>query len=244
MMHKYKLYKVICLIAFCMVIYAPVSAQESSQFSFGAKVGIGSSGLAVDYLQPLGQARTTFSVGGFARYQAPLSWLGVNAELKYAQAGGADVNPRLFYFKDNPMLGIPELNKTLERTDLMMHRLEVPVTAHFTPPLFDGNIKPVIIVGPSVGFTLGSKAINRYRWDFEGAPNDLLTVTQSDMKDRTNAMDIAGVFGLGFDIEAEPVSYSIGATYRMSFTNTNTYKYSLYSNYTFNTAEIFFAVKF
>ena len=227
-----------------MVIYAPVSAQESSQFSFGAKVGIGSSGLAVDYLTPLGQARTTFSVGGFARYQAPLSWLGVTAELKYAQAGGADVNPRLFYFKDSPMLGIPELNKTLERTDLMMHRLEVPITAMITPPGFEGSIKPVIIVGPSVGFTLGSKAINRYKWDFEGAPNDLLTVTQDDMKDRIQMMDLAGVFGLALDIAAEPVSFSIGATYRMSFTNTNTYKYSLYSHYQFNTAEVFVAVKF
>jgi len=226
-----------------MVICTPLRAQEESSFSFGIKVGFGSSGLAVDYLQPLGQARSAISAGGFARYQA-LTWLYVNADLKYSQAGGADVNPRLFYFKDNPMLGIPELNKTLERTDMMMHRIEIPITAMMTPPGFDGSIKPVIIVGPSLGFTLGSKAINRYKWDFEGAPNDLLTVTEDDMTDRIQMMDVAGVFGLGLDIEAKPVSFSFGATYRMSFTNTNTYKYSLYSNYTFNTAEIFLAVKF
>lgn len=226
-----------------MVICAPIAAQEDSKFSFGLKFGVGSSGLAVDYLQPLGQARTTFSAGGFAQYQA-LTWLGVNADLKYSQAGGADVNPRLFYFKDNPMLGIPELNKTLERTDLIMHRIEVPVTAIISPPNFEGTIKPVLILGPSFGFTVASTAINRYKWDFESAPNDLLTVTQDDMKDRTNMMDVAGVFGLGLDIESKPVSFSIGATYRMSFTNTNTYKYSLYSNYTFNTAEVFLAVKF
>jgi hypothetical protein len=228
-----------------MVIYAPLTAQNesTSKFSFGAKVGFGSSGLALDYLQPLGQARTTFSVGGFAQYQI-FSWLGVNADLKYAQAGGANVNPRLFYFKDNPMLGIPELNKTLERTDLIMHRIEVPITALITPPNFEGTIKPVLILGPSVGITVASKAINRYRWDFEAAPNDLVTVTQDDMKNRTQMLDLAGVFGLGLDIAAKPVSFSFGATYRMSFTNTNTYLYSLYGNYTINTAEVFFAVKF
>jgi hypothetical protein len=226
-----------------MVIYAPVNAQDETPFSFGAKVGLGRSGLAVEYLQPLGQARTTFSVGGFARYQV-LTWLGVNADLMYAQAGGADVNPRLFYFKDNPMLGIPELNKTLERTDFLMHRIELPITALITPPNFEGAIKPVLILGPSFGFTVKSTAINRYRWDFEAAPNDLITVTQDDMKDRIQALDVAGVCGLGVDIEAEPVSYSIGVTYRMSFTNTNNYMYSLYSNYTFNTAQVFIAVKF
>ena len=146
MMYKHKLYKVIVLIALCMVIYAPVIAQDESTFPirFGAKVGIGSSNLAVDYLQPLGQARTTISIGGFAQYLF-FNWLGVNLDLMYAQAGGANVNPRLFYFKDSPMLGIPELNKSLERTDLLMHRIEIPITANISIPNFEGNIKPILI---------------------------------------------------------------------------------------------------
>jgi hypothetical protein len=228
-----------------MVIYAPLTAQDATVFpiSFGAKVGLGSSGLAVDIFQPLGQTRTTISIGGFAQYQV-FGWLGVNADLMYSQAGGSNVNPRLFYFKDNPMLGIPELNKSLERTDLLMHRIEVPITAHISPPNFEGNIKPVLILGPSFGFTVKANAINRYKWDFEAAPNDLITVTQDDLKDKIKAMDIAGVFGLGLDFNASPVSFSIGATYRMSLTETNNYKYSLFTHYTFNTTQIFFAVKF
>lgn len=244
MMYKHKLYKVIGLIVLCMVIYAPLTAQENlSPFRFGAKFGIGSSSLAVDYLQPLGQTRTTISIGGFAQYQLS-GWLAINADLMYAQAGGANVNPRLFYFKDNPMLGIPELNKSLERTDLLMHRIELPITAHITPPNFEGTIKPVLIIGPSFGYTFKAIAINRYRWDFESAPNDLVTVTQDNLKEKLNSLDVAGVFGLGLDFDAKPVSFSIGATYRMSFTETNNYMYSLFSNYTFNTAQIFFAVKF
>ncbi|MCX6254965.1 MAG: porin family protein, partial [Bacteroidia bacterium] len=245
MMQKYKLFKAIGLIALCIVIYAPVIAQDESTFPirFGAKVGIGSSNLAVDYLQRLGQARTTISIGGFAQYGF-FNWLSVNLDLMYAQAGGANVNPRLFYFKDNPMLGIPELNKSLERTDLLMHRIEIPITANISLPNFEGNIKPILILGPSFGFTVKANAINSYKWDFEAAPNDLVTVTQDDLKDKIQSLDVGGVFGFGVDFDAKPVSYTLGVTYRMSFTETNNYRYSLFPNYTFNTAQVFFAVKF
>ena len=245
MIYKHKLYKAIGLIALCMVIYAPVIAQDESTIPirFGAKVGIGSSNLAVDYFQPLGQARTTISIGGFAQYRF-FNWLGVNLDLMYAQTGGANVNPRLFYFKGNPMLGIPELNKSLERTDLLMHRIEIPITANISIPNFEGNIKPILILGPSFGYTVKAKAINSYKWDFEAAPNDLITVTQDDLKDKIQSLDVGGVFGFGVDFDAKPVSYTLGITYRMSFTETNNYKYSLFPNYTFNTAQVFFAVKF
>jgi hypothetical protein len=245
MMYKHKLYKVIGLLVLCMVIYAPLNAQDTSDspFSFGAKIGIGSSGLALDYLQPLGQTRTTISIGGFAQYRL-FGWLAINADLMYAQAGGSNVNPRLFYFKDSPMLAIPELNKSLERTDLLMHRIELPITAHITPPSFEGTIKPVLIIGPSFGYTIRANAINRYRWDFDSAPNDLLTITQDNLKKKLNSLDVAGIIGIGGDFNIKPVHFSLGVTYRMSFTETNNYMYSLYSNYTFNKVEVFFAVKF
>ena len=245
MMHKYKLYKEIGLIVLCMVIYAPLTAQDItiSPFRFGVKVGIGSSSLAVDYLQPLGQARTSISGGAFAQYWFK-SWLGINLDLIYSQAGGANVNPRLFYFKENPMLGIPELNKSLERTDLLMHRIDMPVTAQISLPNFSGSIKPVLILGPAFGYTIKANAINTYRWDFEAAPNDLVTVTQDDLKDKIQSLDVGGLFGFGVDFDAEPVSYTFGVTYRMSFTESNNYMYSLFPNYTFNTAQVFFAVKF
>jgi len=245
MMYKHKLYKVIGLLVLCMVIYAPLNAQDTSDspFSYGVKIGIGSSGLALDYLQPLGQARTTISIGGFAQYWF-YNWLGVNLDLMYTQAGGANVNPRLFYFKGNPMLGIPELNKSLERTDLLMHRIEIPITANISIPNFEGNIKPILILGPSFGYTVKANAINSYKWDFEAAPNDLITVTQDDLKDKIQSLDVGGVFGFGVDFDAKQVSYTLGVTYRMSFTETNNYKYSLFPNYTFNTAQVFFAVKF
>lgn len=244
MMYKHKLYKVIVLIALCMVIYAPLTAQDVtvSPFSFGAKFGVGSSCLAVDGLQQLGQARTTISAGGFAQYRV-LGWMGINIDLMYAQAGGSDVNARLFYFKDNPMLGIPELYKSLERTDFLMHRIEVPLTARITPPNFEGTIKPVFILGPSFGYTFNATAINSYKWE-TGEYDEMLTVTQDDVKDKVKSTDFAAVFGFGLDIDAKPVSFTIGATYRMSFTESNNYLYSLYQNYTFNTAEVFLAVKF
>ena len=243
-MRKHKLYKVICVIAFCMVIYAPLTAQDdsASPIRYGVKVGFGSSSLAVDY-QQLGQARTTISIGAFAQCRL-FNWFDINAELNYSQAGGTNVNPRLFYFKESPMLGIPELNKSLERTDLLMHRVELPVTAHISPIDFQGSIKPVLIIGPSLGYTVRANAINYYRWDFEGAPNDLLTVTQDNLKKKLNALDVAGVFGLGFDVTAKPVSFTLGITYRMSFTETNNYMYSLYQNYTYNITQVFLAVKF
>ena len=245
MMYKHKLYKVIGLITLCMVIYAPLTAQNISisPFRFGLKMGIGSSSLAVDYLQPLGQARTTISGGVFVQYWHT-SWLGVNLDLMYSQAGGANVNPRLFYFKDSPMLSIPELNKSLERTDLLMHRIEMPITAQISLPNFSGSIKPVLIFGPAFGYTIKANAINTYRWNFEAAPNDLITVTQDDLKDKIQSLDVGGLFGFCVDFDAEPVSYTLGITYRMSFTETNNYMYSLFPNYTFNTAQVFFALKF
>ncbi len=245
MMYKHKLYKVIGLIMLCMVIYTPLTAQDAtiSPFSFGPKVGIGSSGLALNYLQPLGRARTTISIGGFAQYKL-LGWLAINADLVYTQAGGSDVSSRLFYFKDSPMLAIPELNKSLYRTDLLLHRVELPVTAHITPPGFEGNVRPVLIIGPSFGYTVKANAINWYKWDFESAPNDLMTVTQDNLKSKLNKMDLAGIIGFGGDFDLKPVPFSLGVTYRMSFTETNNYMYSLFSNYTFNRVEVYFAVKF
>jgi hypothetical protein len=243
-MYKHKLYKVIGLIMLCMVFITPLTAQDSTvpPFSYGVKVGIGSSGLALDYMQPLGQTRTTISAGLFAQYRLA-GWLASNADRLYAQAGGSNVNSRLFYFKESPMLGIPELNKTLDRTDLLMHRVEIPVTAHITPPGFEGSVRPVLIIGPSLGYSIRSNAINWYRWDFESAPNDLVTVTQDDLKSKLNSMDVAGVIGFGGDFDLKPVAFSLGVTYRMSFTETNNYMYSLFSNYTFNRVEFYFAVK-
>ncbi|MGE5406154.1 MAG: porin family protein [Methanosarcina sp.] len=244
MMYKHKLYKVIGLIMLCMVIITPLTAQDSTipPLSYGVKVGIGSSGLALDYMQPLGQTRTTISAGLFAQYRVA-GWLAINADLLYTQAGGSNVNSRLFYFKDSPMLGIPELNKTLDRTDLLMHRIEMPVTAHITPPGFEGSVRPVLIIGPSFGYSIRTNAINWYRWDFESAPNDLVTVTQDNLKSKLNNMDVAGVIGFGGDFDLKPVAFSLGVTYRMSFTETNNYMYSLFSNYTFNRVEFYFAVK-
>jgi len=125
-----------------------------------------------------------------------------------------------------------------------MHRIEIPITANISIPNFEGNIKPILILGPSFGYTVKANAINSYKWDFEAAPNDLITVTQDDLKDKIQSLDVGGVFGFGVDFDAKQVSYTLGVTYRMSFTETNNYKYSLFPNYTFNTAQVFFAVKF
>lgn len=243
MMHKYKLYKVICLIAFCIVLITPLAAQEeaTTTLTYGPKISIGTSSLSVDYLRPLGQSRTIFSFGGFAQYWFS-DWLGINTDLMYTQAGGSDLNSRLFYFKDDPMLGIPELNKYLERTDLLIHRIELPITGLFTLPNVPG--RPIFMLGPSFGFNVKSTAINTYRWDFEDAPNDLLTVTQDNLKEKIQRADLGAVMGIAFDVKSDPINLMIGLNYRMSFTNTNNYKYSLYSNYAFNNAQIFVALKF
>jgi hypothetical protein len=119
----------------------------------------------------------------------------------------------------------------------------MPVTAHITPPGFEGSVRPVLIIGPSFGYSIRTNAINWYRWDFESAPNDLVTVTQDNLKSKLNNMDVAGVIGFGGDFDLKPVAFSLGVTYRMSFTETNNYMYSLFSNYTFNRVEFYFAVK-
>lgn len=241
MTHKLKLYKLIAAIILCMVAYTPLHAQENSGLAYGPKIGLGISSLAIDYVSPLGQSRSIVSIGGFAQYWLK-PWLGVNADLMYSQAGGSDLKSRLFYFKDDPMLAIPELNKYIERTDLLIHRLEFPVTAMVTLPDVPG--RPIFMIGPSAGFNIKSFAINTHRWDFDGAPNDLVTVTKDDLGEKIQSFDLAGVFGIAWDINSAPLNMMLGITYRMSFTNTNNYMYSLYPYYSFNNAQIFISAKF
>lgn len=241
-MQKLKLYKLIWLIILCMATYMPLCAQEStSPLTYGPKVGLGISSLALDRVSPLGQSRTIVSIGGFAQYWLK-PWLGVNADLMYSQAGGSDLKSRLFYFKDSPMLGIPELNKYIERTDLLIHRLELPLTALITMPDVPG--RPIFIIGPSLGWNIKSVAINTHRWEFQEAPNDLVTVTKDILGKKIQATDLAAVFGIAWDINSDPLNMMLGITYRMSMTNTNNYMYSLYPYYSFNNAQIFISAKF
>lgn len=242
MNHRCKLYKVIGLIILFMVTYIPLSAQESTgTLTFGPKVGVGVSSLSLDKVSPLGQSRSIISIGGFAQYWLK-PWFGINADLMYSQAGGSNLKSRLFYFKNDPMLGIPEINKYIERTDLLIHRIELPLTALITMPEVPG--RPIFMIGPSLGYNIKSVAINTHRWDFEEAPNDLVTVTKDDLGKKIQAADLAAVFGIAWDINSEPFDLMLGITYRMSMTNTNNYKYSLYPEYSFNNAQIFISAKF
>ena len=232
---------IIFLIHACI---AHAADNDSAYFRFGAKIGAGTTYLTHHHLYMLGNSKATFTMGFTGEYSFK-SWFAARMSLEYTHKGGSMLNPRLFYAKDDPMLSIPELDKTLYATNLTVHTLEIPVTACFLLSPEGRVLKPFVLAGPSFGHNFYARADNYYLWEFDGAPNDLLDETSDFIIDKIAAWNISVYTGLGTEIhtKGKPV-FEAGVTFRMGMTYEDRFLYTLYHKYSTISTLVYIGVKF
>jgi len=224
--------------------HARSDGNDTTGFRFGAKIGAGVTYLTHHHLYMLGSSRTTFTLGFTGEYWfRPRFAARFSAE--YTHKGGSMLNPRLFYAKDNPMLHIPELDKTLYATNLTIHTIELPVTVCFAIPLKKSPFKPFLVAGPSFGHNFYARADNYYLWEFDGAPNDLLDETSDFVIDKIAPWNISVYTGLGTEIHTKKRSvFEVGIIFRIGMTYEDRFFYTLFHKYSTVSTLVYVGVKF
>jgi hypothetical protein len=235
-------YGLILSLVFSLNIHA--TSNDSTGFRFGAKIGAGTAYLTHHHLYMLGDSRVAFTMGFTGEYWYK-PWFAMRLSVEYTHKGGSMLNPRLFYAKDDPMLGIPELDQTLYATNLTIHTVEFPVTACFAIPLKGSVFRPLVVIGPSFGYNFHARADNYYLWEFDGAPNDLLDETSDFVIDKIQPWNISVYTGLGTEIRTKkrPV-FEVGVTFRLGMTYEDRFYYTLYHKYSTVSTLAYIGVKF
>ena len=230
------------MLVFCFSVQA--AGTDVKSFRFGAKIGAGTSYLTHHHLYMLGNSRATFTMGFTGEYRLK-PWLAARASAEYTHKGGSMLNPLLFYAKDDPMLGIPELDQTLYATNLTIHTIEIPLTACFSIPLESSVFRPFVLAGPSFGHNFHARADNYYHWEFDGAPNDLLDETSDFVIDKIEPWNISVYTGLGTEIHTKKrLVFELGITYRMGMTYEDRFYYTLFHKYSTASTLVYIGVKF
>jgi len=235
--------KMICLM---LILSTAVHAasRDTTGFRFGGKIGAGVTYLTHHHLYMLGNSKATFTMGVTGEYRFK-PWFSARTSAEYTLKGGSMLNPRLFYAKDNPMLGISELDKTLYATNLTIHTIEIPVTACFAVHPAGSAFKPFLLAGPSFGHNFFARADNYYLWEFSGAPNDLLDETSDFVTDKIAAWNISVYTGIGTEIHtAKNPVFEVGITFRMGMTYEDRFVYTLFHKYSTLSTLVYVGVKF
>jgi len=235
---------IVLFLTLIFTTYIHVAGNDTTAFRYGAKVGAGVTYLTHHHLYMLGNSRATFTLGFSGEYWF-CPWFATRLSAEYTHKGGSMLNPRLFYAKDDPMLEIPELDKTLYATNLTIQTIEIPVTACFALPLKGSVFRPFVLVGPSFGHNFYARADNYYLWEFDGAPNDLLDETSDFVIDKIASWNISVYTGLGTEIHTKkrPV-FETGITFRMGMTYEDRFFYTLFHKYSSVSTLVYIGVKF
>ena len=234
------------LLILTLILSSAVHAahRDTTSFRFGGKIGAGATYLTHHHLYMLGNSRATFTMGFTGEYWFR-PWFAARMSAEYTHKGGSMLNPRLFYAKDDPMLSIPELDKTLYATNLTIHTIEIPVIACFAIVPSGVAFKPFVVAGPSFGHNFYARADNYYHWEFSGAPNDLLNETSDFVIRKISPWNISVYTGLGTEIHTEknPV-FEFGITFRMGMTYEDRFFYTLFHKYSTVSTLVYVGIKF
>jgi len=237
-------YPIVLFLILTFSTHAHAAGNDTTGFRFGAKIGAGVTYLTHHHLYMLCNSRATFTLGFTGEYWFR-PWFATRLSAEYTHKGGSMLNPRLFYAKDDPMLGIPELDQTLYATNLTIHTIELPVTACFAAPLTGSAFKPFVVVGPSFGHNFYARADNYYHWEFDGTPNDLLDETSDFVIDKIAAWNISVYTGLGTEIHTKKRAvFETGITFRMGMTYEDRFFFTLFHKYSTISTLVHIGLKF
>jgi hypothetical protein len=234
-------YRLVCICVCFVNIHA--AANDTTGCYFGAKIGAGTTYLTHHHLYMLGNSRIAFTIGFTGEYRFKKRF-SARLSMEYTHKGGGMLSPRLFYAKDDPILGIPESGQTLHATNLTVHTIEIPVTVCFYLPL-KGAFHPFVLAGPSFGHNFYARADNYFLWAFDGAPNDLLDETSDFVIDRIKPWNISVYTGLGTEIDTgKKIIFETGITFRLGMTYEDRFFETLYHKYSSVSTFVYIGMKF
>lgn len=209
------------LILFCAIMLlteVKVLAQDSQggkALSYGVRAGFSAPVLAVDN-QPATYSRLAPVVGCFAQYRF-LPWVAALVEVDYTQFGGNNIPPTFLYSPDSPMFA----DGKLQKTDLSIHSIEIPVLAKLGLPGMTGNVRPYLSIGGSAAFFLQANA-NNYFTESNGVNYPVLYQANNVVTSRIKSYDFACMSSTGVDFQGDKFNFSVEIYYRMGLTNLNT----------------------
>jgi hypothetical protein len=154
-----------------------------------------------------------YSAGLFFDYKVEKLY-GATLEVNFHKKGAKDIDLTLLYTP-----GSPYLSDRLTKADIEFQTIEAPLLFNF----YFIQSEPISLkafLGPSFEYIIGAKSI-RYMQYTTPAGQIAKYHDASDVKDRLNLFDIAGVGGIGAEIDLKPLLITIDARYRMGFMDIN-----------------------
>jgi hypothetical protein len=139
---------------------------------------------------------------------------GVTIEANFHRKGAKDIDLSLLY---SP--GSPYLSDRLTKADIEFQTIEIPLLFNY---YFMSN-EPISLkafVGPSFELFLSGKSVRYMQYEL---PSGQIAKYHdaSDIKDRLATYDIAGVGGIGVDVDMKPFHITVDARYRLGFMDIN-----------------------
>jgi len=218
MKKNFKHLLVTCLILTSVTLLAQdegVSTTGSgggSSMAIGAKIGANFN----QFSQPL--TNIGGSVGGFVRYQI-LDFLEAQGELIYSQQGGGRMDyTRDFSFIDGPIRNVQYVNRSI-----MLHNIEVPISARLTMPEFNGGaIVPKLIVGGSYSYNMAAMEYNDKIFNFVDGTRGLVSNTTENVSLNYFPHNFSVHAGIALDFNlADAKVFTMEFKYRKGFSNLN-----------------------
>ena len=186
--------------------------QSGKPLSYGIRAGYSYSSLAVNKQAATASCSAPI-IGGFVQYRV-LPWVAASVEVAYTQFGGNSISPLFLYNPDSPIL----IN--LDKTNLKINSIEIPISAKILLPGMQGAIKPYLLVGASAAFFLQADANNYYLVD-NGTDLEFQYNANNVVTSKINKYDFSYITGTGVDFQGDKYNFSIEVFYRIGLTNLN-----------------------
>jgi hypothetical protein len=211
-----------------------IFAQSEKPLSFGAKIGMASSGFTHNY-QVFTNDKLGPSVGGFCELR-PIDIFGIEFGLNYVQTGAHHVDPGYFYTVNEINIGsTASINISKVNTDITLHTLNIPLLFNFHPKV-SGDVAPKFTLGFQLDWIFSAKATNWLRY-YNTTYNIWQTteeVQKGDVTSRVKSINYGPVAGCGVEFKSDALTYSIELRYSIGLNDIN--NFGSYNYVTSNTS--------
>ena len=179
-----------------------------SNMTIGVKAGYSHGSFAENYMDRFTSYRTGYYAGISVSYYV-LDWIAVNTEILYMEHGADNIPPTILYLPGSAIL------IDLERTDVEMRKLDIPILANIHIPGMSGNIQPKLIIGGNIGYNFQTIAFNKRITGL----NESVVISKIDVSDRFSDLDYGLTAGFGINLKSGSMIISLEGRYRMGLSN-------------------------
>lgn len=188
-------------VTICIVLLVLCLFNGQAQLTYGPMIAVNLSSFTEKLTPLVSDYKFGYQVGVNVQYRL-MDLVGVSGEVSYAVLGGNNIEPDLIYGSS--------FASEISNLDLTLHTIDVTGLANIYLPLEIGSISPKLLIGASAAFNLSAKA------DIETTES---SEANNNVTERFVYNDIAGVAGIGADIEMGDKLIIIAVKYRAGLTD-------------------------